>query len=113
MTSTDNLSANLESARSAVDEAAAGGAEFIALPENFAFLRREGNPIPCAQGLDGEIVETVRELARLHRLPILAGTFAESIEGDPRVHNTSALIAETGEMRERRRVSGVCVHGPR
>jgi predicted amidohydrolase len=98
MTSTDNLSANLESARSAVDEAAAGGAEFIALPENFAFLRREGNPIPCAQGLDGEIVETVRELARLHRLPILAGTFAESIEGDPRVHNTSALIAETGEI---------------
>jgi predicted amidohydrolase len=98
MTSTDNLSENLASARRAVDEAAAGGAEFIALPENFAFLRREGNPIPCAQGLDGEIVETVRELARRHRLPILAGTFAEAIEGDPRVYNTSALICETGEI---------------
>jgi predicted amidohydrolase len=98
MTSTDKLSENLESARCAVDEAAGGGAEFIALPENFAFLRREGNPIPCAQGLDGEIVETVRELARRHRLPILAGTFAETIEGDPRVYNTSALIAETGEI---------------
>ena len=98
MTSTDKLSENLESARRAVDEAAERGAEFIALPENFAFLRREGNPIPCAQGLDGEIVETVRELARRHRVPILAGTFAEAIEGDHRVYNTSALISETGRI---------------
>jgi len=98
MTSTDDLAENLASARRAVDEAAARGAEFIALPENFAFLRREGNPIPCAQGLDGEIVESVRELARRHRLPILAGTFAEAIEGDSRVYNTSALISETGEI---------------
>ena len=98
MTSTDKLSENLESARRAVDEAAERGAEFIALPENFAFLRREGNPIPCAQGLDGEIVETVRELASRHRLPILAGTFAEVIEGDQRVYNTSALISETGRI---------------
>jgi predicted amidohydrolase len=98
MTSTDNLSENLELARRAVREAAERGAEFIALPENFAFLRREGNPIPCAQGLDGEIVETVRELASRHRVPILAGTFAELIEGDQRVYNTSALIYETGQI---------------
>ena len=98
MTSTDKLSENLESARRAVGEAAERGAEFIALPENFAFLRREGNPIPCAQSLDGEIVETVRELASRHRLPILAGTFAELIEGDQRVYNTSALISETGQI---------------
>jgi predicted amidohydrolase len=98
MTSTDRLSENLESARRAVEEAAKRGAEFIALPENFAFLRREGNPIPCSQGLDGEIVETVRELAGRHRVPILAGTFAEAIEGDQRVYNTSALISETGQI---------------
>jgi len=98
MTSTDDLSGNLAAARRAVDEAAGRGAEFIALPENFAFLRREGNPIPCAQGLDGEIVETVRELASRHRLPILAGTFAEAIEGEQRVYNTSVLVSEAGEI---------------
>jgi predicted amidohydrolase len=98
MTSNDDLSGNLDSARCAVREAAESGAEFIALPENFAFLRREGNPIPCAQSLDGEIVETVRELARRHRVPILAGTFAEAIEGSQRVYNTSALISETGRI---------------
>jgi predicted amidohydrolase len=98
LTSTDDLPENLESARRAVREAAERGAEFIALPENFAFLRREGNPIPCAQGLDGEIVETVRELASRYRVPILAGTFAEAIEGDHRVYNTSALISENGQI---------------
>ncbi len=98
LTSTDNLPENLESARRGVREAAERGAEFIALPENFAFLRREGNPIPCAQSLDGEIVGCVRELASRHRVPILAGTFAETIEGDQRVYNTSALISETGQI---------------
>jgi len=98
MTSTDNVADNLRCAREAIEEAAERGAEFIALPENFAFLRREGNPIPEAQGLDGEIIESVRELARRHRLPILAGTFAERIEADKRVYNTSVLIAETGEI---------------
>ena len=44
LTSTDKLSENLESARRAVDEAAERGAEFIALPENFAFLAPRGEP---------------------------------------------------------------------
>jgi predicted amidohydrolase len=98
MTSTDDLSANLESARHAVISAVEQGAEFIALPENFAFLRREGKPIPCAQGLDGEIIGSVRELARQHRVPILAGTFAEAIEADSRAYNTSVLISATGAI---------------
>ena len=76
MTSTDDLSANLESARRSVISAVEQGAEFIALPENFAFLRREGKPIPCAQGIDGEIISSMRDLAREHGVPILAGTFA-------------------------------------
>ena len=74
MTSTDDLSANLESARSGIRAAADSGAEFIALPENFAFLRREGKPIPCVQPIDGEIIHSIRELAARHRVPILAGT---------------------------------------
>jgi predicted amidohydrolase len=74
------------------------GAEFIALPENFAFLRREGNPIPCAQEVDGEIIGRVRELAAQHRVPILAGSFAEAVKGEELVYNTSVLISESGEI---------------
>ena len=61
MRSTDDLPGNLAAARNFVAEAAAAGAEWVALPESFAYLRREGNPFPCAQGLDGEIVRSLCE----------------------------------------------------
>ena len=98
LTSTDDLPANLEAARRAVGEAADRGAELVALPENFAYLRREGEPIPCAQALDGEIVGTLRELARRHRARIIGGTFPEAIPNDRRVYNTSVLISPAGEI---------------
>jgi len=98
MCSTDDLRANLAAARQWIEAAARSGAAFIALPENFAFLRREGKPIPCAQGLDGEIVGFVRERAAAHAVWLLGGTFPEAIEGDPRVYNTSVLAAPDGSL---------------
>jgi len=97
MCSTDDLAANLASARALVESAAHRGASLIALPENFAFLRREGTPIPCAQGLDGEIVGTVRDLARSLGVWLLGGTFPEAT-ADTRVHNTSVLVSPEGEL---------------
>jgi predicted amidohydrolase len=98
MTSTDGVAANLEAARALVAAAAHRGAELVALPENFAYLRREGVPIPCAQTLDGEIVGSVRELAKQHRIWLLGGTFPESAEGGGRVYNTSVLVSPGGEI---------------
>jgi len=97
MNSTADLSANLDAARGLVEAAARQGAELIALPENFAFLRREGQPIPCAQGLDGEIVGTVRSLAQKLGVWILGGTFPEATV-DSRVHNTSVLVSPEGDL---------------
>ncbi len=97
MTSTDDLAANLRNAQRLVGEAAGLGAGFVALPENFAYLRREGLPIPCAQDLDGEIVGCVRDLAKRHGVRILGGTFPEQADGD-RVHNTSVLVSPEGEL---------------
>ncbi|MCH2171091.1 carbon-nitrogen hydrolase family protein [Myxococcota bacterium] len=98
MTSTDDVGANLETARSLVDEAADRGAGFVLLPENFAFLRREGSPVPCAEGLDGEVVETARAMARQNEVWLLAGSFAEAIDGDSRLHNTSVLVQPNGDL---------------
>ena len=98
LTSTDDLAANLATAEGLVREAAAAGAEFVALPEMFAFLRREGQPFPCAQGLDGEIVSAARGWARELGLRLLAGSFPELVPGGDRVHNTSVLIAPGGEI---------------
>ncbi|HEY8495339.1 MAG TPA: carbon-nitrogen hydrolase family protein [Myxococcota bacterium] len=97
MTSTDDVAANLAAARKFVAEAAGLGATLVALPENFAFLRREGAEIPCAQGLDGEIVTTLRELAAEHRIWLLGGSFPEAA-GDGRIHNTSVAVDPDGRL---------------
>jgi predicted amidohydrolase len=97
MTSTDDVASNLEAAARLVGEAAARGAELVALPENFAFLRREGAGFPCAQAADGPIVGSLRRLARERGIWILGGTFPEAAPGG-RVHNTSLLISPAGEI---------------
>jgi predicted amidohydrolase len=98
MTSTDDLDANLEAAEALVAEAAGRGVEWVALPENFAFLRREGLAFPCAQGTDGEIVGRLAGWARQHRIWLLGGTFPEAIPGQTRVHNTSPLLSPEGDL---------------
>jgi predicted amidohydrolase len=98
LTSTDDLAHNLANADALVREAAARGATFIALPEMFPFLRREGQRFPHAQPVDGEIVTAVRGWARALGVRILAGSIAESVPGSERVYNTSALIGPQGEV---------------
>lgn len=98
MSSTDNVADNLDAAERAIREAVSLGASFVALPENFAFLRREGQSIPCAQALDGEIPKRLAALARELGVWILGGTFPERIPGDRRVHNTSVLIDAQGTL---------------
>jgi deaminated glutathione amidase len=98
MCSTDDVAANLAAAEALVGEAAGAGAELVALPENFAYLRREGLRIPCAQPLDGPIVAALRSWAQRHRIWLLGGSFAEAVARDERVHNTSVLLAPDGSL---------------
>jgi predicted amidohydrolase len=98
LTSSDDLAENLAAAEALVREAAGGGATFIALPEMFAFLRREGQRFPHAQGVDGEIIGRVRGWARELAVRILAGSIAESVAGSERVHNTSVLVGASGAI---------------
>jgi predicted amidohydrolase len=98
MTSVDDLAANLASAEGLVREAAARGAELVALPENFAYLRREGRPIPCAQSLEGEVVTRLRAWARELSVWLVGGSFPEAIPGDTRVHNTCVCCSPEGEI---------------
>ena len=83
MTSTDDVAANLAAReRGSSRRRPTRGAALVALPENFAFLRREGAPIPCAQGLDGEIVGALRALARARcACASSAARFPEAIAG--------------------------------
>jgi predicted amidohydrolase len=101
--SSEDLSANLKSASELIAIAVDRGAELVCLPENFAFMRREGTPFPCGQDFEGEIVGRLRELASTHAIWLLGGTFPESIQGDSRVHNTSLLLSPEGEVTARYR----------
>jgi predicted amidohydrolase len=98
MTSTDDVKANLAAAGQLLAEAAARGAELVALPENFAYLRREGLPVPCAQGLDGPFVAFLREQARRHQIWLIGGTLPEAVPGETRVHNTCVSVDPEGEV---------------
>ena len=51
-----------------------------------------------AQGLDGEIVARVRDLARRHGVWILGGTFPERGDDSDRVFNTSVLVSDEGAL---------------
>ena len=103
MCSSDDLAANLEHARAGVREAASRGADLVALPENFAFMRREGSPFPCAQEPEGELVRFLSEVAAESGLWLLGGSFPELIPGDSRVYNTSLVFGPDGQQISRYR----------
>lgn len=95
MTSTEDREKNLAVAERLTRRAAEEGAALVALPENFSYLRlRPKNRY--ADGLDGEMIDRLREWARASRIHLLAGSIPEKIEGSRRVHNTSVLISPQG-----------------
>ncbi len=98
LTSTAEVDENLSSVRAWVETAVHEGAEWVALPENFAYMRREGETVEAAQDLDGPIVRFVCDLARTHGIWILGGSFAERIPGEDRVYNTSFLVRPDGGL---------------
>ena len=97
MTSTADAERNLATAERLVEEAASRGASFVALPENFAFLRAEGEPVAEPQPLDGPWVSRMAVLARRRQITLLLGSVPEAIPGQTRVHNTSVLLGPGGE----------------
>jgi predicted amidohydrolase len=98
MCSNEDREANLERAERLCREAAAGGAELVLLPENFAYLAREGLVVPCAEPLDGPLVSRFAALARECGADLLLGSIPEATDS-PGVHrNTSVLVGRGGEV---------------
>src|SRR5262249_8366418 len=97
MTSTSDVERNLASAEALVDRAAARGATFVGLPENFAYLRSEGEKVVEAQALDGPWVGRMSDLARRLHMTLLLGSLPERVPGDTRVRNTSVLLGPEGQ----------------
>lgn len=107
LSSQDDVAANLARVRELVLEAGRGGAELVALPENFAFMGEESKKREIAESLDadppGPIVLALREAARDGRVWLVAGGMPER-SGDPdRPFNTSLLFEPDGRLVSRYR----------
>ena len=96
LTSTQEVAANLETAERLVRRAASSGASFVALPENFAYFKVEGEVAAFKTSLDGEVVGSMSALARELSITLLLGSIPEAIEGSEKTYNTSVLLGPDG-----------------
>jgi predicted amidohydrolase len=95
---TDDVAANVARATALADEAAAGGARLVALPEYLQYRGSDDGFRASARPIPGPHTAPFAEVARRRGAWILVGSTAET-SGDPvRPYNTSALIAPDGSL---------------
>jgi predicted amidohydrolase len=98
LNSTADKPRNLEVAERLVREAAGDGAELVGLPEKWNVLGDKRALFEGAEPLDGETITACRGWARELGIHLLAGSFAELVEGREKLSNTSVLIDPDGEI---------------
>jgi predicted amidohydrolase len=104
-TATEDRRSNLAAAGALVARAAGDGAELVVLPEYFSLA---GSPRVLRQGAEppeGPTLTWAAEIASLHRLWLVAGSFPEAVEvgtaippGGTAIHNTSCLVGPDGAV---------------
>jgi predicted amidohydrolase len=98
MRSTADVQRNVTRALKHVRAAVEGGADLVALPENLAYLRKEGTPVEFREPLDGELVGRFRDAARRQGVYVLLGSVPEKIPRSRKIFNTSVLIGPGGRV---------------
>jgi predicted amidohydrolase len=88
---------NLAAAERLVREAAAGGAEFVALPEKWNLLAAGEELVAGAEPLDGPSLSAARSWAGELGIHLLAGSISEQGAAGEKASNTSVLIDPEGE----------------
>jgi nitrilase len=93
MVSTPDLANNLASAAGLIGQAAARGAELVALPEYFCLMgHRDGDKLAIAEAPgDGPIQQALADLAREHAVWLIGGTLPLRVAGDP-AHATNTCL---------------------
>jgi predicted amidohydrolase len=94
----DDVEANIAAAVGLADDAARGGARFVALPEYLQYRGSDDGFRASARPIPGPHTEPFSEVARRHGAWILVGSTAEVSLDPARPFNTSALIAPDGSV---------------
>ena len=89
---------NLEVAERLVRDAAADGADLVALPEKWNVLGEPEVLIAGGEPLDGPTIIAARSWARELGINLVAGSIVERVEGQEKLSNTSVLIGPDGEI---------------
>jgi deaminated glutathione amidase len=82
-----------------VRAAAAAGAKLIVLPEKWTVLDDDPQTLAGAEPLDGPAMTKCSDLADELSVDLVAGSFAERLDSEGRVANTSIHFGPDGQMR--------------
>lgn len=90
---------NMAAVAQSLDQAAAWGAQFVALPEYWTYLGPYAGFETAAQTIPGPAIELLQEKARRYKMIVHGGSI---VEAHPRLvgkfYNTSVLIDRDGEI---------------
>ena len=89
---------NLERTFALIDEAAAGGADWIALPETFHLRARSAERLAQAESVPGPLSEALARAAARHGVWLFAGSFDERSEDAAKTRNTSLVFDPEGRQ---------------
>jgi predicted amidohydrolase len=103
LNSQDDVGQNLAKVEHWVGQAAAAGAQLVALPENFAFMgeevvKREIAEVAHPGGAGGPIVSALLETAAKHGVWIIGGGMPERSADPARPYNSSVLVNPSGAI---------------
>lgn len=90
--------ANLDTAGRLIDEAAARGARFAAMPENVDCIGGREGLFACAEPFPGPTSEFFAAKARQHGMWLHCGSISVRIPGESRLYNTTLLYNPAGEL---------------
>jgi len=96
MNSGSDRAKNLDRAGDLARKAAGSGAEIVALPENFAFMRKGEENSVAGESLYGPTITRAREISAQESIFLLAGSFPERSTTPGKVYNTSVLLGPRG-----------------
>jgi len=95
---TGDVDANIACAVQLADEAAAGGARLVALPEYLQFRGPDAGFRASARPVPGPFTDAFAAVARRRDAWILVGSLAETSSDPDRPYNTSVLIRPDGAI---------------
>jgi len=99
MCSTPDVSANLQQALQLIEEAAAGGAELIMMPENLLYLRLENDETAPIFFPESDAFAALKDAAKRLGVWLLLGSLTEASEDPKRPYNTTVVLDSEGEVR--------------